>query len=658
MPAAAVQSKPVLLLSMPWDQLEYPSIQLGVLRSVLERRGIPAETRSLNLDFLQHCVDATAGRAAEERLSVGSYHVIVRWSRDVSVGDWIFASAGGSDAGADAAYFAFLQESEVPDTVVDSALRFRALVPSFLERIADEIASARPAIVGFTTAFNQTPASLALATALRARLGDAVRIVFGGANCEGSMGAALHRAFPVIDVVARGEGELVLPNLVQDLLEGRPPRPQPGLCYREPGAEDGQVIVPEGPGSVALEEVPTPRYDEYFDKLRSTSFGPRILRDSTILYESARGCWWGERSHCTFCGISDQAMSFRAKSPERVLAELSELAGRHGRLDFFFVDYILNHTYFQDLLPLLRESGHDLRIFCETKANLRRDQVQLLHDAGFTAIQAGVESLSTPVLKLMRKGVTALQNIRLLKWCAELGVRLYWNVLYGIPGEPPHEYEAMAELVPSLTHLEPPRLVPLQLDRFSPYFESPEEFGIVPLGPRGDFRFVYPPELVDDAALAQIAYSFDFRYRDGRDPEVYTAALRRAVREWQSTGRGAIGTLRYRRGPGFLTVSDRRPGLEPAEYHLGEGEALIYLACEDGATAEEAWRAAQSPNVSPSPDEVGAFLGQLVSSRLACEVDGRYLALALPHAPRTDGRQTESEQVTTAPRALALTSSG
>src|SRR5438067_9138837 len=321
---------------MPWDQLEYPSIQLGILGSVLERAGIPSETRSLNLDFIEHCVTATAGRPEAERLSVGSYRAVVRWSRDVSLGDWIFSS-GSAEAGS---YAEFLWLSGVPEKVIDSALRFRAVVPSFLERVADEIAAARPAIVGFSTAFNQTLASLALATELRARLGDSVRIVFGGANCEGPMGAALQRAFPVIDVVVRGEGERVLPELALDLLAGRPVRPQPGLCYREPGPEGGQVVVPEAPGSVPLDDVPTPRYDEYFDRLRSTSFANGVFRDVTILYESARGCWWGEKSHCAFCGISDQAMSFRAKSPERILAELSELARRHGRLDFFFVDYI------------------------------------------------------------------------------------------------------------------------------------------------------------------------------------------------------------------------------------------------------------------------------------------------------------------------------
>jgi ribosomal peptide maturation radical SAM protein 1 len=623
-----MRARGVLLLSLPWDQLEYPSIQLGVLASVLERAGIPVATRSLNLDFMEHCVRATAGRGEDERLSVRSYHGVVRWSRDVSLGDWIFGSAPEDDT----SYLALLEEAGVPGEVVASALAFRALVPSFLGEVADELAAERPAVLGFTTAFNQTIASLALAAELRVRLGDGVPIVFGGANCEGPMGAALQRAFPVVDVVVRGEGERVLPDLALDLLAGRPVRPQPGLCYREPGGEP--VVVPEAAHVVPLDEVPTPRYDEYFERLASTSFAPRVSRDVTLLYESARGCWWGERSHCAFCGISDHALSFRAKSPERVLDELAELAQRHGRLDFFFVDYILNRAYFEELLPRLRDAGYDLRIFCETKANLRRDEVRLLREAGFTSIQAGVESLSTPVLKLMRKGVTALQNLRLLKWCAEEGLRLYWNVLFGIPGEPPEAYDELAELVPSLTHLEPPRLVPLQLDRFSPYFDRPEEFGIVPLGPRRDLRFVFPREHVDDEALAEVAYSFEFRYADGRDPEAYTTGAREAVRKWQSAGRGAIGSLRYRRGPGFLVVSDRRPGLEPGEYRLEKREASIYLACEDGATAEAARRAAPSTSAGAVSD----FLDGLVASRLACKVDGRYLALALPHAPRIDPR--------------------
>ena len=108
------------------------------------------------------------------------------------------------------------------------------------------------------------------------------------------------------------------------------------------------------------------------------------------------------------------------------------------------MDDIIELAHIRDLMPLLRERGCDLAIFYETKANLNKDQIRALQSAGVTAIQPGIESLSTPILKSMRKGVTGLQNIRLLKWCAEIGVTLSWNVLYGFPGEAPEEYERMA----------------------------------------------------------------------------------------------------------------------------------------------------------------------------------------------------------------------
>jgi hypothetical protein len=82
------------------------------------------------------------------------------------------------------------------------------------------------------------------------------------------------------------------------------------------------------------------------------------------------------------------------------------------------------------------------------------------------------------VLKLMRKGVTGLHNVQLLKWCKEFGLKTYWNLLWGFPGEPAAEYEWMATLVPRLTHLPAPNgAYGLRLDRFSPNFFDAERLG-------------------------------------------------------------------------------------------------------------------------------------------------------------------------------------
>jgi len=60
----------VLLVSMPWDQLEHPPIQLAILQGALERDGVGAEVHCLGLDFLDHCMAVTADGPAGERLGV------------------------------------------------------------------------------------------------------------------------------------------------------------------------------------------------------------------------------------------------------------------------------------------------------------------------------------------------------------------------------------------------------------------------------------------------------------------------------------------------------------------------------------------------------------------------------------------------------------
>ena len=82
------------------------------------------------------------------------------------------------------------------------------------------------------------------------------------------------------------------------------------------------------------------------------------------------------------------------------------------------VDNIMPHEYFRTMLPTLAQADLSAHIFYEQKANLNLRQVKSLRDAGVAIIQPGIEALSSPLLRLMRKGVTAEQNIRLLRYCS------------------------------------------------------------------------------------------------------------------------------------------------------------------------------------------------------------------------------------------------
>ena len=71
------------------------------------------------------------------------------------------------------------------------------------------------------------------------------------------------------------------------------------------------------------------------------------------------------------------------------------------------------------LLPRIIDSGYDLRLHIEIKANMRRSQLRTLAEAGMIYVQPGIESLNSRVLGLMDKGVSGCQNVRMLRDGAE-----------------------------------------------------------------------------------------------------------------------------------------------------------------------------------------------------------------------------------------------
>jgi ribosomal peptide maturation radical SAM protein 1 len=620
----------VILVSMPWQAMNRTPIQTGILRAVLERAGFSAGTRSFYLDAAEYFVSATAHLPEGERLTGNDYQKLSYKVWEFGLSDWVFAVPPYHewDAARDEEYFAYVRAAGLSEEALARALRIRRLVPSFLERCAEDIMSAGPRVVGFTSSFSQNVPSLVLSKMLKER-DPSLFVVFGGANCDGEMGAALHRGFPWVDAVVRGEGERVLTEVVRDVLGGAPVRPQPRLCYR---GEDGRSIAVSGEGAepVPMDEVPPPDYGEYFARLeRSPLRGP--LSDQVIVnFESARGCWWGEKSHCTFCGLNGSSMKFRSKTAARVVSELKSMSARYKQVDFVAADNIIDMRYVQELLPPLREmrrAGYDLTLFYETKSNLKKEQLRAMRDAGVIHIQPGVESISNTILKLMRKGVTALQNIRLLKWAQQYGISVVWNILYGFPGEPPAEYERMAEVLPSLTHLPPPETHSILVERFSPYHQNPEAFGLKSLKPFPFYRHLYR---VDEETLNDLAYDFTHEYADGRDPEAYARPVIEFAERWRAAYRAGGHPLSYRRGPGFMLIRDRRFALPHNDYQLGEAESAIYLACDAGATPAAVARALRERgHGSVSVGQVKAFLESLRRARLVYEEDGKYLSLAV-----------------------------
>jgi len=160
---------PVLLASMPPETLDQPSIQLGTLKAILDRAGIPAQTRHYKIDFVEHCAAATAGLPAEDRIGPIEYKRFVVDHYWLGLPEWPFAGPPlwALDDPLDREWIERLRREGVSEDDIARAVRMRALAPAFLAACADDALAVRPRVVGFTTTFGQTLASLALARILQ-----------------------------------------------------------------------------------------------------------------------------------------------------------------------------------------------------------------------------------------------------------------------------------------------------------------------------------------------------------------------------------------------------------------------------------------------------------------------------------------------------------
>lgn len=603
----------VLFCVLPFAAVQYPAIGVSLLHAQLKRLGISSKILYFNIDLAEYIgpqlYEWIAQRTEQQEPGSSAPPVSL-------IGEWFFSDlVFGDRTPREGDYIArFLSADPDSEKFIPELLRARCKLGEFVHYCCGEINQYAPRVVGFTSSFHQTCACLAVAQRLKKKCQPPL-ILFGGSNCQGEMGLQLVRSFPWVDSVCTGEGDEVVPMFLQYFLRGDDQYYIPGMLKR-----GDKLCIPAALRQ--MDALPFPEYSDYFAKLRASPIGNCI--SPRLLIETARGCWWGEKQHCTFCGLNGATMTYRSKSPDRVIRELAFLSETYGVDRIDCVDNILDLKYVPTVFPELIRSGSKLQFFFEAKSNLRFEQLRTLREAGVRYIQPGIESFSSHILRLMRKGCTGLQNIQFLRWCEELGILPTWNILYGFPDEPPSEYERMAELIPLLVHLEPPMFCQrIRLDRFSPLFLHSEKGGAVRRRPASAYSYVYP---IAHEELENLAYYFDFEYADGRNPAEYTSDLVRGVERWTQQSRNERPHLDLFRTDQMSIIRDSRACAVKSSHVLTGAAAKIYLVCDAAQSVGSICRKLGS---SVAESEIRVHLDQLMAAKLMVELEEHYLSLAI-----------------------------
>lgn len=628
----------IALINMPFASANHPSLALGQLKSLLTGSGIRTRVFNFNIDFAASLGYIHYARATAQ---IGGM--------PLQICEWLFsAEAWGRDFGPGSEEMlemcgrpSFLTPGGESRPAWLDRVR-RETVPAFLDRCVERLSECGATAVGFTCTYFQTIASLALARRMKWS-SPGTSVVLGGASFHGPMGLEIFEKFPFADAVSLGEADDVAVPLFEGLRENGPDRcvqdernpfldGLQGIAYRRrPG---GPVLIgtPARPvGSEVLNSLPLPDYAEYFQDVSRPGFMSEAenLYNHYLPFETSRGCWKGQSQHCAFCGLNPQELIGRKKSPERVMETIRHLRKTYGSKHLHATDNLLPRESFTDLLPMLKQTPPPpgTILFCEIRTTVTRNEVRLLSEAGFKYVQPGVESLSTNILKCMRKGVTALKNIHFLKLCLTYGISPRWNMLFRVPGETAEDYRAMAALIPRLLHLPPPLgpARPVELQPFSPFFEE-GDLWVESRTPKASYRGLFPEDEVD---IDKVAYFFDTRWRNLTDPSSYknfetVTTLWKGL--WKDPARRPL-LATSERPDGSMLIRDSRSAKRGGTWELEPDEAAVLSAFDDPATIAGA-------NVSRLPDlkaeEIAAMARRFVTLGLFVEEGGRFLNLAVP----------------------------
>jgi ribosomal peptide maturation radical SAM protein 1 len=621
----------VAIVVMPYAAVEHPAIGPGLLKARLAEESISCEVVYANLLFA-------------EDVGIRTYFAMSNCLTTTLIGEWSFGQAAFPDFHPD--HKAYLDAIQYP-IPANKLMELRERAAAFVDRLAEEVLAKKPRVVGCSSVFQQNCASLALLRRIKERAPE-VATVMGGANCEGDLGLAMVRLFPFVDYAVSGEADHSFPELCRQLL-GRdgstvdPARLPEGVYGAS--SRDAANPSPKQRGVVAeLDALPTPDYDDYFRTLSGCRI--RHAFRTGLLFESSRGCWWGQKRPCTFCGLNGEGIGYRRKSAARVADELLELGRRHGLWKFEAVDNVVDMRLIEELRPRLADFPQAPTLMFETRANLTRAQVKGLRDAGIFWIQPGIENLHEGTLRLLNKGVHPWQSLALLKWAGEYGIHVLWNYLCVVPGDDDGGYAEVAQWIPWVMHLQPPsspRGTPVMYDRFSGYYRNREAFGLE-FRPLSFYEFIYP---LAPAEMETLAYSFQIvdlaHYQKARPGLV---ELIEQLTQWRSGYHVAevVDGVRRPGAPlyaltatampgGGIEVVDTRPCAVDARREWLGLDAAVLEAC-DAAQPFDALLAAVAP---ADDDALRESIARLVAARILLPLDNRYLALPIRtpiHPPR------------------------
>lgn len=617
----------IALISAPWPLFERPSIQLGALKGYLQTAE-PEVKVSCSHFFLQMA----------EALGYPSYRMI---SQRTWLAESVYAALLYPEHYDRIEKFFNQQAPKNKDGVELDFLSLTKQVKAVSDDFITQTDWNSLDLAGFSVCLCQLTASLYFIRQIRRRCFD-LPLIAGGSIIAGHTAGDLLAAFPEIDLIISGEGELPLTKIIRHLKKGglcNDLFPSAGIISRKHEQKNCQAPFSQ---LADLKSLPLPDFSEYFELLSNFSTEKKFF--PILPVEMSRGCWWKSKGEsdsdipgsnrskgCAFCNLNLQWEGYRRKSAGQAINEIDTLTDKHRLLSAAFMDNSLPGATGRKVFDKLTNLGKDLYCFAELRASEDYETLRKLSAGGVKEVQVGIEALSSRLLKKINKGTTATDNLEMMKNCEALGIKNTANIILHFPGSDEEDVAETLRVLRFARFFRPLHIVHFWLGIQSPVWTNPRKYGLLGVYNHPYYRHLFPDEI-----LRQVR----FMIQDYRGNKMFQKKLWRpvdqAVRQWQKDYNQihskpySSPALTFHDGGKFLILRERRAGLETINHRLEGSSRQIYMFCSQSRPFNEI----RDQFPSFSADNLKSFLAMMTRKELMFEEDERYLSLAVPATGR------------------------
>lgn len=305
---------------------------------------------------------------------------------------------------------------------------------------ASRILEEDPGMVGFSVQCTTFPGAVRIAQLVKAQ-NPGIKIVFGGHSAS-AVDIETLEAFPWIDAVVRGEGEITMSELTLRCVRAEELHGVRGLSFR-----DGGRVFRNGDRELIadLDELPLADYSFVppFSTYRDSCGIPR----SIAILEVGRGC----PHHCIYCS---QSVMWRRRqrtySVPRLIREMRDLRDRFGAECFLLAydQFTARRSFVEQFCGSLIETGlNRVPWYCISRLDtVDAELLRLMREAGCESMCYGIDSGSKRTLAFIRKNIDGDILLRRVRETTDQSIVPTLSFVIGFPEEEREDIDATLEL--------------------------------------------------------------------------------------------------------------------------------------------------------------------------------------------------------------------